>query len=210
MMSNFTFKKDKNWKKFEMALNPKHFQAIADQQMHIAIKLSCLIVVAKIRETIKEGNFATNAPLTALIKGDSKPLIGYRAGAQLFGSVTHYVSKLEGFVGVMKNDAEYGIAITIHQGTEIKVTDKMRGMFLALWQVSQGKMDPNELTGAVRELYDQMPNKWLPLKKSTKAIVIPARPFIYDTFDKPEVMRLVKQQMNKSFGNAFIKIIRTV
>lgn len=207
-MAKFTFKKDKNWKRFEMALNPKRFKAITDRQMHIAIKLSCLIVVAKIRETMTEGNFDSNAPLTILIKGDSKPLIGYRAGAQLFGAVTHHVSGLEGFVGVMKNDAEYGVAVTVHEGAEIKVTDKMRGMFLALWQTSQGKMDPNKLTGAVRDLYDQMPGKWMPLKKSTTDIIIPSRPFIYDTFDKPEVMRLVKQQMNKSFGDVFTRIIK--
>jgi hypothetical protein len=207
-MSKTTFKKDKNWKKFELALDPKNFESITEKEMHKAIKLSCLVVVAKIRETMKKGDFDKNAPLTVLIKGDSKPLIGYRAGAQLFGSVTHKVEGLEGFVGVLKTNSEYGIAVTLHDGKEIKVTPKMRGMFFALWQASQGKLDPNKLNSDVRSLYDQMSNNWLPLKKSTTSIIIPPRPFITDTFSDTEVLKSVEKQLSKSFGDVFTALIR--
>ncbi len=197
------FKKDSGWKKFEKALGPRRFNQILSKNMNRALKINCLIMVAKTREVIKEGNLEANAPMTIAVKGENKPLVGYKAGATLFGSITHAIQGDFGFVGVLKSDNNYSIAETLHEGKAIKVTPAMRGLFLALWQAGKGKLDPNKLTGAARDMYEQSNTAWLPLKPTTTAIIIPSRPFIANAFLKTENRKLVENNFERALAKTF-------
>lgn len=204
------FKKNRGWVQLDKALEPGPFKKAVLTHLHRASILNGKIAEAEIRNTIKRGHFIRNAPLTRAIKGGGKPLVGYRPGAQLFGSITSKSSKsaMEVFVGVLKANEFYNVAYTLHQGVVIKVTEKMRGMFFVLWLASIGKKEPSELTGATRELWDQKPGGWMPLKKSTASIFIPPRPFITAALRRKSFQKTAKANWEKALAAAYKEVAR--
>lgn len=177
------FKKDKGWKKLQMMLEPKKADAIIRKHLRRATQLNGKIAEKQIRHTIKTGSYVANAELTQMIKGENKPLVGVGAGAQLFGSITsRMISDATLFVGTLKSSDVYDIAVTIHEGLSIGVTKAMRGLFFVLWQASLGKMDPAKLTARAAELFALQSDGWLPLKKSTSVLIVPARRYIEQAF----------------------------
>lgn len=191
----FTFKKDKNWKKFQKMLDPKQMEHI-DKHLRRANKLSGKVIEAKTRDKIKEGKFEENKPLTVFIKNDNKPLIGVETGAHLFGSITSIeVNPKTVFIGVLRTNSFYNIALKLHEGVEIKVTDKMRGLFFALWKASEGELDRSQLSPRAQDLFDYTKGKkgWRPLKSNTTKIVIPPRPFMDKTIEDDEVREIVRR-----------------
>jgi len=206
-MSSTAFKRDKNWKRLQTTLEPGKVDKIMRRHLRRASALNGKIAEGKIRDTIRSGGFTPNAPLTAAIKGSSKPLIGGGAGAQLFNAVTSKV--MEGasvFVGILKINAAYNVGVAIHQGAIISVTSKMRGLFFILWQASVGAIDPSSLTGRAKELWDEMPGGWKPLKKNTRAIITPARPFIRKAFADPTLRDKAKKNWQQAMAAAFKEI----
>lgn len=200
----FTFKKDKNWKKFQKMLDPKQMKII-DEELRKANRLSGKIIEAKTRDKIKEGKFKANKALTVFIKGDNKPLIGVESGAHLFGSITSTeVDPKTVFIGILRTNDFYNIALKIHEGIEIKVTDKMRGLFLALWKASMGELDRSQLSQRAQDLFDYTKGKrWRPLEASTTKIVIPPRPFINKTIDDDEVREIVRKNWVTALRDGF-------
>lgn len=201
------FKRDKGWKKLEQALSPGHAGKIIRKHMRRATMLNGKIAERQIRESIKSGKYVSNAPLTQAIKGGDKPLVG---SAQLFGAITSKaITDLAVFIGVLRTSDIYNIAVAIHQGTAIKVTKKMRGLFYVLWLASKGSIDPSTLTGRAAELWEQMPGGWLPLKPGTKVIAIPPRPFIKQAFEDARLRRQVKKNWQLALKEGFREVKAT-
>lgn len=202
-MSTVKFKKNKNWKKYERAIRPSRIKKLVDQNMRLATMLNGKILEQRIRESITKGQYKKNAPLTIAIKGENKPLVGVEPGAQLFQAITSIEVKNDlVFVGVLRTDDVYNIAKTVHEGTKIKVTDKMRGMFAALARASKDKKFASKLFGRAKELYRYMKTGWKPLKKNTTAIIIPSRPFITRTMDKTP-RKMLQRNWEKALQKAF-------
>lgn len=201
------FKKDKGWKKMQLMLEPGKATAVVKKHLQRATRLNGKIAEAKVRDTIKKGSFADNAELTQAIKGDNKPLVGVGAGAQLWGSITStMISDTTLFVGVLKTDGMYNLAVTLHEGVSIGVTSAMRGLFFVLWQASVGKLGKSKLTGRAAELIALMPTGWLPLNKSTSVIIIPARKFIEVAFEDKEVRTRSKVNWQMALKAAFAEM----
>jgi hypothetical protein len=202
------FKRDKGWKKLEQALAPGHAGKIIRKHMRRATMLNGKVAERQIRESIKSGRYDGNAPLTTALKGGDKPLVG--PTAQMFGAITsRAITDLSVFIGILRTADVYNIALAIHQGTAIKVTKKMRGLFFVLWLASNGSIDPSTLSGRAAELWEQMSGGWLPLKPGTKVITIPGRPFIKQAFADIRLRRKVKENWQMALKMGFKEIKAT-
>jgi hypothetical protein len=161
---------------------------------------------ALIRREISSGSYAPNAPLTIALKGGkNEPLIGDRTGSPLFKAITStVVDDYTVFIGVLQQDDQYNIAIAIHEGATIGVSQKMRNLFYVLWMKEK---DPTiELEGRARELWDKMSGGWKPLKESTKAIIIPPRPFIANAMNSGELQRMAEKFWNQAMVAAMHEV----
>lgn len=133
-----------------------------------------------------------NAQLTVAIKGHTKVLQDTR---HILDDVT--VNALDWnhtWIGIPKDDPlRYGIAVTVHDGRVIRVTPKMRMMFLALHLVSIGARDPSTLTGRAFQLWHLGENDmWYPLRRTTTSIKIPPRPFFDEAFNDPSLKEQIR------------------
>ncbi|MCH7726058.1 MAG: hypothetical protein IH991_06200, partial [Planctomycetes bacterium] len=145
-----------------------------------------------IRRAIQSGGLDANAELTIMIKGSSKPLVD--SGVGLFQAITSKVlDERTVFAGVLRTEAKFNIAIALHEGTEIKVTPAMRGMFFWLWQASIGAIPSSRLEGRASELWERAPGGWAPLKEGTSHIIIPSRPFMKQAFADGALKRKAKE-----------------
>jgi hypothetical protein len=188
------------WKKFKKAIDPKELDKAMKRRMVQANKRIGKMAEAKMRKVISKGGFAPNAALTIAIKKSTLPLVD--KGHTLFQAITSVaVDDHRVFVGVLKTDDVYNIAFALHEGANIQVTRKMRAMFYYLWQASEGKIAPSALTGSAAELWER--NKtWMPLKASTRVIVIPSRPFIKKTFEDGVLKRKAQDVWAQAVKNA--------
>jgi len=202
------FKKNKNWKKLEKMLGKDVFNKIVRKNIRQASRLNGKIYEKHVRNTIKNGNFQDNAELTQLIKNDNKPLIGFEPGATLFKSVTSKVLGTSSpfldyvFVGILRTNQFYNIALTVHYGKSINVSDKMRGLFLVLASASQGKLDPSKLSGRAKELFGYF-KKWKPLNSNTTKIIIPPRSFIDEAYKNQGMKNLLIRNWFQAFKTAY-------
>lgn len=189
----------KGFKRFKRALNGKSFQKELERHVRTANGRSGKIIQRAIRQTIKKGVPPPNAPLTVAIKGSSKPLVDR---GDLFGAVTSVVPSWNRvFVGVLKTSKSHDIAQLLHDGTTLGVTDKMRGLFYVLWLATKREDVRAKLSGRAAELFERMPSGWKPLRPSTRAIKIPARPFISQAFT-PAVRARVIANWNEAIQRA--------
>jgi len=190
----------KGMKKMEAALDSKQFDKIMRRNMRRATQLNGMVAQAAYRRAIQAGVKPANAALTQAIKGDDKPLVGT---SEMFNAITSkVVNDFTSFAGVLRRDDIYNIAVIVHEGATIPVSQKMRNMFYMLWQASIGKIDPSELTGRAKELFEAMQN-WYPLKESTNVIEIPARPWMRNANDDPEMKRLMKRNWQQALQASF-------
>jgi len=185
------FRKDKNWQKFAKALDSNRWRSLAQRNIEVATGRVAHAIKATVKKKIQKKEFEANAALTVSIKKSSTPLVD--KGIGIFGAIAVQQPEWNtAFIGVLRSDRRYNIARALHNGTNIKVTPKMRAMFRFLWLASEGR--DVQLTGAAAALFGRMNHGWKPLRDSTKAIKIPARPFIKDAVDAPEVKRFAQQQ----------------
>lgn len=212
---SFTFKKDKNWVKFRKALEPESAKKVIKKHMDRATRLNGKVFEKHVRESIKNDTFLANAELTEAIKNDNKPLVGVETGATLFKAITSRAIKTGSamksavFVGVLRTNSFYNIALAIHNGKTIKVTDKMRGLFLALFLASQGRIDRSKLSKRGQDLFDYMSTGWKPLKRGTTRIIIPPRRFIDNVFKDPEATKIAQNNWKQALKAAFKEIKAT-
>jgi len=188
----------KGGKRLQMALDPSRFKATSRKWLRLAAARNGKLGEQRMRATIKEGGFEKNADLTTAIKGSAKPLVD--KSSSLFQAIT---SKVVGdtttFVGIPSKDSFYRVAVAIHDGVTIPVTDKMRGLFYMLWRASVG--DPVTLEGRAKDLFARYQG-WLPLKASTKAIVLPKREFVKKTFQDSELHAMARKNWQDAINAA--------
>jgi len=188
-MSTTTVRLTGDWKKLERQLSNEVFRDRIESEMKRATRTNAAMVKREVREHLRSGSHAKNAPLTIFIKGSSKPLVDR---AQLFKSV-HFRSQsaFRAEIGLLRGDTNINIALAVHEGATIPVTNAMRGMFAALQSASEGKREPGSLRGRAKELYARRPQGWKALKPSTTSIRIPARPFLREVIERPELNNAV-------------------
>lgn len=186
--------------------NPPRFYMFLAQNMRKASALNGKVAERYMRKVIQAGKYVQpNADLTIILKGSSKPLVD--KGLLFKGITSEVVDDYTVFAGVKKTDeASYNIGRIVHEGAIIPVTPAMRGMFMMLYKVSMGDMDPDKLEGRARELYSRMTFGWMPLSPATTSIVIPPRPWATFVFNIPEF----RQKITNNWKSALSKTYKDV
>lgn len=194
-----------SWGKLRYMLAPHKYKPVLDKYIEKATKFNALMVQREIRARIRSGKYDKNAHLTQVIKGSSKPLVN---NADMWKSVSHQmVNPLTAWVGVMRTakseDGEdlFNLALALHEGETITVTDAMRLLFLILFEATrQGKATDVKLEGRAEQIYEQWKGEEpiYPLKPDTELIVLPPRPFIRDVFDDKKIQAMCKQNWEKA------------
>jgi len=197
------------WKATIEGLTPRQITNVFKKHVRRATKRNAIRLQGRIRQGIRSGVKPQNAALTKTIKGNrgnrAKPLVDQ---GDLFNAITYDVQDWDlAFIGVKRTNKEYNLALMLHQGAIIKVTNEMRHMFWLLYLVSKGDMSPEVLEGRAKKLWDTAAKKkFYPLSKKTKAIIIPARPFIRNAMRDPGLKKEVEKEWNTSIRQAFKEI----
>lgn len=200
----------KGWRILAKALDPKVNQAVLQKYVGRATEANAIMVRQAVRENIRHGvGLQENAPLTALIKGGKRPIVG-TPGLDLFNAITYAVQDWRvALVGVKRYAGETtNVAEIVHEGKTINVTKKMRGLFWVLWLASKGRIEFSDLEGRAKEIFEETKGaKGIkPLSKGTKKIVIPSRPFLKNTIEDDEVRARAKEKWLNAVKAAYAEM----
>lgn len=200
------FRLNKSWPNFKSATANKSVRRKFQRARKRALDQVARFMVSEI---VDRGTFAANQPLTVSIKGGSTPLRDTRK--KLLNSITtKNVNQYSVFIGISKSSDFYTQALVIHSGAAIRVTPRMRAMFRVLWLVSKGSMPASRLGGRAKELWDRKPGGWLPLKDSTTAIKIKARPFMDEAFGSARAKNEAYERFMVAIDQTFNEIAREI
>lgn len=161
------------FEELKKALDPRAFERRLRREVKRAMVANAQIAEAEVKKDIYAGaTFDPNSQRTIAIKGSSRPLVD---NGDLVKSVDGQVVKWDlAVIGVLRSKQVKGedgktediknIAVIVHEGAVIRVTDKMRAFFAAMSR--------------------KHPGKWFPLDPKTTVIVIPPRPFLESAVKK--------------------------
>ena len=198
------FQMDPGWEKYNNATDVKRFKRKFARHRKRALDEVARVIIA---EALKAGSFERNASLTEAIKQGNKPL--HDTGKELVGAFrTRLIRKDALFVGIPQNHKFYFKARTIHEGAILKVTGKMRAMFVMLWLASKGDIPESQLTGRAAELFARKSTGWLPLRQSTTVIRIPARAFMDDAFSSEKTKREMLRRFTRAVDQTLAELAR--
>ena len=159
----FTLKTFGDWNRLGNILSVPNFTPILEKNIRVANKRIALEYRKKVRADVKSKKYARNARMTIeMKKGKATPLIDQNdmmASINIF-EIDPYNVEVGIHRNVPRKDGKgkmWNLAVILHDGTTIKVTEKMRRYFE--FQHRRG-----------------VPG-WRPLSPSTSVIRIPPRPF---------------------------------
>ena len=150
--------------KFAALVNPTKFSRRLKKNVGQATRKVGLVAEGKIKESIYSGDYRKNSMVTITNKGSARPLVDTGQLVQSINSKSVDWQTVD--VGVLRrakvsshqNKDIIDVATILHFGATIKVTQKMRNYFAAKSR--------------------EEPDKWRPIRSSTRFIVIPPRPFL--------------------------------
>lgn len=195
---NFRVKLDERWKLVDKLIGEQVLAKRKEMFAKTLLNQVSNMGEQAIREQFHGGRHLTNAALTAEIKGHDNPLVDTKG---VYKSIDNrWVDDNVKWVGVprdarrthywLRSLSAFDAAVVVHDGKSIRVTDKMRAMFQILFEVSEGKTDPSNLTGRAAELYARNPGlQWRPLKPSKRVIKIPPRKFVLMALTRSRLKR---------------------
>jgi len=207
------FKFDKGWEVYEKALSHPRFMKFLKPEIKKSLDVAGFAMRKTMRSHITGKVGVKNAALTIAIKGSTTPLADY---GDLFAAQTHRLSSdgMECFIGVLATaKARDGKSLVnigegLHEGMRIEVTAKMRRMFWYLSLASEGHIDPGELTGRAKVLFERYQH-WKPLRRTTTHIVIPSRPWIRLSFADETFRAKFQVEMQNAVKRALKKAIKS-
>lgn len=182
-----------DWEKLRSLLKVATLNDRLKKALGVATRVNAAVVKREIRDNIRKGSYADNrdpdAALTRWVKRSTVPLVDT---GHLFRSVTVTVigwGRAE--IGVLRGDPEANVARTVHDGKVIPITERMRRMFKALADASDGKLSPSHLSGRAAELWQRRPGGWHALRAGTTHVRIPARPYLSEVMDDRDLNDLI-------------------
>lgn len=179
------------FRRLKRMLSPGTFERRLQKHVKAATMLNALLAEGEIKTDISANRFKKNAARTIAIKRSSKPLAGVTG--ELFKSVIgRAVAWDTALIGVLKSkkvknkqtgkvDDILQIAAILHDGATITVTDRMRRYFFLL--------------------ASKKGSRTMPLRASTKVIVIPPRPFLRGV-TKKRLVKKYKANWQRAIGKA--------
>jgi len=175
-------KKIGSWDLFRSLTDYKKFESRLDKWIKASLLFNAELIIKEIRMGIKNQEFVENHPLTLKLKIKEKALID--KGFLWLSISRELVDKETVFIGVLrkkvKADKDINIAFILHEGTKIKITEKMRKKVNYLLTSSGMK----------------------PLKPSTSFLSIPGRPFISTVFEDILIKKKIVENWKIGCHNA--------
>lgn len=176
-----------DWAKVDKLVRQQVIDDRLYRYMPQGLAQTAVLAVQLMRDTISGGSrFAQNRPLTIAIKRSSTPLVDL--GTMEASVTSSRTGMAEYWVGVPTHARQssgadaVGVAEALHDGKKIRITRRMRGMFIMLARAAAGTISPATLRGRARVLWNRNPGMaWKPLKKRKRFIKIPPRPFVTRT-----------------------------
>lgn len=214
------------WKAFSEALDPAVFKARLEKNLLRAGERIGRQAQARIRRSIRAGDYAPNSPVTVILKGSSKPLVDTGA---LFQSITFdQPNPWTVRVGVLRKSAgekQVNIAAVLHEGATIDVgahpqvrakvwamirerlgsAGKLKGaqkgaVISASAMIGMKPMTP----GRKRALNAFFASKPKAPSSGKKVWVIPARPFLVQPLDDPSFTKFVVREWGDAVRLTFL------
>lgn len=189
----------KGFKRFKRALNPPRVKSrLAVEVKKANVRIGGFLV-DMVRRAIREGSFHGNAELTRVLKNSSLPLVDH---GDLLGSV-NFSHKGDWIVDIgVKREAGQkqiggrgsggkvntkgsgsNVALIVHEGATIDVTDQMRAYFKFLAHHTKGRVKP--------------------LSPQTTQITIRPRPYFRDTVYSPQATQMIQREWMAAIEGAF-------
>lgn len=197
------FKLNAGWKKFQMAVDPETFKKALNANLARSTQLNAMMYAAEIRRRIIARRYAPNSAFTILLKKSSKPLVN---DGDLLGAITHrMIDEKTALVGVLRSSGKVNLAELLHEGGTIHVTEAMRRLFGLLAAAGADPKVAAALEGRAAEMAKALGSRlkrFKPLKASTKALVIPPRPFLREVFEDPGMHKKAKKNWEKGLAGA--------
>lgn len=210
-VSKTGFKLTGKWDELGTKLDPKRFDIKMKEELRRATELNSKITEREVRKKIGKSSQAGWDPLSNLTMDIKRSKGMLFDKGELFKAITSkVVSYKSAFIGVLRTAKGKGgqqlanVALVLHEGASIKVTQKMRRMFWALWAARVGIIDPANLVGRAREIWERTRGKAEIYKLSgqTTAIRIPSRPFIREVFENKDLLVKLKNNWEKAVDTA--------
>jgi hypothetical protein len=162
-------------------LSEKNFKRRLRYHVKKATGLNVIAGADQVKKDIYGNKFLADSSLTIAIKGSSRPLVD--TGALVGSLIGRTLAWNIGEIGVLRRGPHTNnIAVILHFGAKVPVTDKMRRYFH--WLASKNP--------SVK-----------PLKKTTVVIVIPPRPFMQSALTPA-----IQLEYRKNWEKAVIAALR--
>ena len=157
-----------NFKKFGNRVRVDRFRRLLEHNVASAMRAVGNLAEDKVRADIRKGKWKSNAAMTLALKpGVSTPLRGSSPSALMQAIESKFTSWDKSIVGVLRDKTVPGrdgkqdrimlIAMALHKGFTIKVTEKMRRFLAAIGR---------------------------PIGSGTRRLRVPARPFLRSATSK--------------------------
>lgn len=191
-----------DWEKFGILLDGAKFGRRLMAAVGKATKQNALDARKQMRQEIKNRVPPGDAKLTERIKRSTKPLVDR---GDLWKAITSVAPSWDrAFVGLLRtSEGTYNLGVTLHEGQTIRVSEAMRAMFWAL-MVASTTGRTRHLRGRALELWERNPRvRWHALRADTKAITIPARPFVRYAMKDPAMRKRIHDRWRAAVESAF-------
>lgn len=151
------------------AIDDRQFRAMAVRKIREKNMVLSQLGVSTLRQTILKGKFYSNSPVTVALKGSNVPLVN---NADLYGNCGAKLVPWGFICGTQRvsSRGQADIAVILHEGATVPVTDKMRKAWKYFAKITGGRVKP--------------------LRAGTTHIRIPERPFLRMAFIDDETFPL--------------------
>lgn len=204
------------WNRVDAMLDPGKWERALTLEIDRATRINCMYLAREVRQRIRGRKYRENATLTAILKGSSNPTPLVDRG-DLFKAITWkrigrgtYLTGILRTARTARDEETAQLAINLHEGKSIAVTERMRTMFWHLSMYSKGEMSMADLTGRARELAGRLKKGAVvhELGPNVRYIVIPPRPFLVEPFTDPAVRRKIIENWRQGVERALTRIAK--
>lgn len=185
MSDGVTIELSPEWDAFESALDAKKFKARLAEHLAIANQRIGRQFVATAQRQIRAGKYAPNSPITAILKGSSKPLVDTGALFQglSFATPDPFTVRL-GIMRARAGDEVVNVGLILHEGATINVSSKPQVRRKVWSMVRRALAQQGAAAAAALNPGGNAKDVW----------VIPPRPFIVQPLSSAGFQKFLRAQ----------------
>jgi len=197
--------------RFRRFLNPQNWTGNIEKNIRKATIRNALFLQKKVKQLIRDEDYAANSEMTLALKGSNKPLIDQR---NLFNAIDTVVyNSFSGEVGILRNAGSTGskfgkaksqinikdLVELMESGYTITVTQKMRQAIAMTLQgdlTSKGKLRAKSRT-ALERLSENRGS-------GSQTYIVPPRPLLSKVFEDPTTEKVLVHNWRAALEGTFL------